>query len=147
MTENEQQINSFIIPHELTDLNNFIYQQRTNKYKGNKSKMDNTGLCEIYISRAIRSGLKVEDYPIEITFSWYAKNRRKDPDNIAFAKKYILDAMQKAGLIENDGFNQISGFRDVFYLDKVNPRVEVKIESKREYGSVESIKLPESQKG
>ena len=93
-------------------------------------KRDNTNLCTMYIKRAVADGLKVDTYPIVVTFDWYAKNKRKDPDNIAFGKKFILDAMQESGLIENDGFKQIWGFSDNFHIDKDRPRVEVRIESK-----------------
>ena len=60
-------------------------------------------------------------------FTWYRKNRRTDPDNIAFAKKFILDAMQEVGIIENDGWSQIAGFIDDYKVDKNNPRVEIEL--------------------
>ena len=55
------------------------------------------------------------------------QNKRKDKDNIAFAKKFILDGMIQAKLIQNDGWKEISGFTDEFHVDKNNPRVEVTI--------------------
>lgn len=70
---------------------------------------------------------KVTTYPIYIHFHWFAKNRKKDPDNISSAKKFILDGLQEAGIIENDGWNQIAGFSDDFTVDKKNPRVVVEI--------------------
>ena len=60
-------------------------------------------------------------------FTWYRKNRRTDPDNIAFSKKFILDAMQEVGIIENDGWSQIAGFIDDYKVDKDNPRVEIEL--------------------
>lgn len=62
-----------------------------------------------------------------IIFRWYCKNQKKDPDNISFAKKFILDGMVKAGVLENDGWKQVAGFQDEFYLDKQHPRVEVEL--------------------
>jgi hypothetical protein len=32
-----------------------------------------------------------------------------------------------AGVLKNDGWNDIEGFNDRFYIDKANPRVEVEI--------------------
>lgn len=59
-------------------------------------------------------------------FRWYSKDRRKDQDNIEFGKKYILDAMQKTGTIENDGWKQAGGNTlHEHYIDKGVPRVEV----------------------
>lgn len=70
---------------------------------------------------------KALDQPLHFHFTWYCPNKRKDPDNISFAKKFILDGLQVAGVIENDGWKQIAGFSDAFYLDKQNPRVELTI--------------------
>lgn len=119
----------FTIPHELLDLNKFINSQRANRFGGAKIKKDQTNLCTMYVKRAISNGLVIKDYPLLLTFNWYVKDRRKDPDNVAFSKKFILDGMQEAGLIENDGYRQIYGFEDTFQVDRKNPRVEVEIRS------------------
>lgn len=60
-------------------------------------------------------------------FTWYRENRRTDPDNIAFSKKFIMDGLQEAGIIDNDGWKQVASFQDVFKVDKDNPRVEIEI--------------------
>ena len=39
--------------------------------------------------------------------------------------KVILDGMVEAGVIKNDGWKEVLGFRDSFYVDKDNPRIEV----------------------
>lgn len=65
--------------------------------------------------------------PARISFQWFVPNKRKDPDNIAFAKKYILDGLVSAGVLENDSHKQIHGFSDSFCVDKENPRVEINI--------------------
>jgi Holliday junction resolvase RusA-like endonuclease len=109
------------------DLNKFINLQRGNRYGGAKAKKDQTNLCTMYIKRAMADGLSVKKYPITVKFKWVMPNRRKDKDNIAFAKKFILDGMQEAGLIVNDGWSQIDGFEDEFEVDKENARVEIEI--------------------
>lgn len=116
------------IPKELMDLNRFINSQRVNRYAGAKAKKEQTNLCRIYVKRAMAKGLKVDDYPLLLKFTWYMKDRRRDPDNVAFSKKFILDSMVTAGLLENDGQRQIYGFEDRFQVDKDNPRVEIEIE-------------------
>ena len=114
-----------IIPSELIDFNNYIDSQRANRFGGNKLKRDQTNLCSMYVARAIKNGLKIKSYPLVLEFHWYAKDKRKDPDNIAFAKKFILDSMQEVGLLRNDGWREIYGFSDEFKIDKKNPRVEI----------------------
>jgi hypothetical protein len=70
-------------------------------------------------------GLNVKFKKVMIVFRWIEKNQQRDKDNIAFAKKFIIDSMQEWGIIPNDGWNQILGFADEFYVDKKNPRIEV----------------------
>ena len=45
------------------------------------------------------------------------KKSRRDPDNIASAKKYILDALQKQGILQNDNLKWIKGFEDEFIVE------------------------------
>jgi Holliday junction resolvase RusA-like endonuclease len=113
----------FTIEGELTDLNRYINVERMNKYAGASIKKKETRNV-VYQTKDLEP---IEKYPIHITMTWYCKNRRKDPDNIAFAKKFILDGLYHAGIIENDGWKYIHGFTDVFKIDKINPRVEIEI--------------------
>lgn len=110
------------IPGELTDLNTYIDAERTNRYAGAKIKHNMT-----YLSFMRARGHKNDFKRQRIIFRWYCKNQKKDPDNISFAKKFILDGMVKAGVLENDGWKQVAGFQDEFYLDKQHPRVEVEL--------------------
>jgi hypothetical protein len=47
-----------------------------------------------------------------IDFTWRERNRQRNPDNIAAAKKFVLDGLVKAGVLEEDGWNQIAGWTD-----------------------------------
>ena len=70
----------------------------------------------------------VTDYPVGLEFSWYAPHQRAGPDNIAGAGcKLLLDAMQLAGILHNDGYKQINGLTHWFYLDRQKPRIEIHI--------------------
>jgi hypothetical protein len=54
-------------------------------------------------------------FPITITFRWYEKARRRDPDNVcAGGRKLILDGLVTAGILPGDGPNVICGFTDEF---------------------------------
>ena len=71
----------------------------------------------------------VVEYPAALEFRWFCRSRRKDPDNISSGgRKIILDAFVAAGVLRNDGWKDISGFRDTFDVDAPNPRVEVHFE-------------------
>ena len=56
--------------------------------------------------------------PVHVTFVWLEPNHRRDKDNVAFAKKFILDALQKKGVLPNDNNKWISGFTDEFIYGK-----------------------------
>ncbi len=67
--------------------------------------------------------------PVRMTYRWYEKDRRRDLDNVSsFGRKVIQDALVDTGVIQNDGWKEITGFSDEFYVDKKNPRIEVEIE-------------------
>ena len=120
-----------VIPKELTDLNSYINAERRHRMQGAKIKKRETNICMVYLKQAVNKGFEIghDQYPLHITFKWYAKDSRKDLDNIAYAKKYIMDAMQKVELIENDGYKQVQRYTDVYLVDKEKPRVEIEIRS------------------
>ena len=117
---------TFEIPGELTDLNTHLDQARTHWAKSGELKKQETNKAKMIASQY--SGEFDEgDFPVDIHCHWVCKNRRKDKDNIRFAVKYILDGLELAGLIENDGWNYVGSLSDTFAVDKENPRVEVTI--------------------
>lgn len=117
-----------IISGELTDLNTFINSQRANKFGGANLKKRETNRCAAAFMPIRSRELKL---PITIHFAWYVKDKRKDKDNIAFAKKFILDGMIQSGLLKNDGWGEIAGFTDSFEVDKDNPRIEIELEESK----------------
>ena len=56
--------------------------------------------------------------PVEIHFHWVEENKKRDLDNICFAKKFILDAMVKAGKLKDDNRKCVTAFTDTFSYDK-----------------------------
>lgn len=112
-----------ILHGEFTDLNTYINAERTNRFIGAKIKKTNNDnvLKQLTLKEIIK------DYPVFITCTWFVKDNRKDPDNIAFAKKFILDAIVTKGILKDDTRKCIKGFTDLFETDKNNPRVEIEI--------------------
>ena len=66
------------------------------------------------------------DKPVYIKFIWYEQNCKRDKDNVAFAKKFILDALQKSGILPNDNNQYVLGFQDEFVY-RQGDKVEVEI--------------------
>lgn len=113
------------IPYTFTDLNTYIDAERTNRYKAAKIKKDETAIVMWFLKN---KKYKRIDEVVHITFVWHIKNYKKDPDNVSFSKKFILDGFVSADILKNDGFKQISGFRDMFALNKECQGVEVILE-------------------
>ena len=114
----------FIIPGKLDGLNKIILANRTNKYAGAALKRQNEKVVALAIAAA---RIKPIPNPVFIKFFWYEPNKKRDKDNIASAKKMIIDALVRSGIIQNDGWKYIIGFSDSFDIDKDNPRIEVEL--------------------
>ena len=64
-----------------------------------------------------------------MTYRWYEPDGRRDLDNISsFGRKAIQDALVETHVLKNDGWKEIICFKDEFYVDRNNPRIEVEIE-------------------
>ena len=53
---------------------------------------------------------------VDLLFEWHSSTRH-DPDNVAFAKKFILDGLQAAGVLENDNRKFIGTMADEIIND------------------------------
>jgi len=89
---------------ELPDLNTQDNANRTHYRKGAKLKKEATEM----VAWQVKGKQKV-DGAFTIGFHWVFSSKRKDPDNIIFAKKYILDGFQVAGIIKNDSCKYFKG--------------------------------------
>lgn len=105
---------AFAVRERLPGLNDYIHALNINRYKGAQLKRD----TQDSIIHAIRAAFvkPVKHYPVIVRFEWYERSRRRDLDNIASAKKFILDALQESGIFAGDGQKQVCGFRDDFFV-------------------------------
>lgn len=110
----------------MPDLNNYLSECSRHPQAGGKMKRDYMMIA----SNAIRRQLNHVKIPgrVKIHYRYYETSKRRDPSNIsAFAIKVIEDALQKCGVISNDGWANIAGYSQDFFVDKDNPRIEVTI--------------------
>ena len=114
-----------IIKGELTDFNTYSDAERTHRQKAARIKKNETYRVAVAF---LPHRLDKPQLPINLKIKWVCKNRRKDKDNISFAKKFIFDGMQQAGYIKNDGWGEIGAWSEEFLVDKDRPRVEIEIE-------------------
>ena len=124
----------FIIEEKLPSLNDYINKLKSPNGQrvgaGFKSKVDN--ICLSYILPHKRQLTALCKQPVLIHFQWHEKTKRRDLDNVYSAKKYILDAMQKAGVIENDNYKHIKGLYDGITYGK-RDYVEITVFTKESY--------------
>ncbi len=117
----------FTIKGTLPSLNEYLASCRRHPQAGAAMKRKNDEL----VSWSIRAGLKryKAKHPIIIHFVHFEPNKRRDKDNVnGFTRKTTLDALQKCGVIPNDGWADVENFTQDFYVEKLNPRIEVYIE-------------------
>lgn len=117
-----------VIPGTFASMNEFIDANRRRHGSwsaGNAMKQRDQQLIAAHIRKQCRAALKE---PIFIEFRYYCRNRKVDPDNISgYFHKVFLDALVKSGRIQNDGWKNVVGFCDYFFVDQDRARVEVDI--------------------
>ena len=94
---------------KLPSLNDYVALCRENRYKSASFKKK--------IERDIGLFIRVlprYDCPVVVHFHWIEQNMRRDADNIAFAKKFILDSLVKHGKLVDDSRRYVVGFTDSF---------------------------------
>ena len=102
------------IPMRLPSLNEYIRACRTNVFLANNIKRKTQADIIWYVKN-----LPTFDKPVTIKFVWISEvGDRRDLDNIAFAKKFILDALQECGKLKNDNRKYVVGFTDEFLYGK-----------------------------
>ncbi len=122
----------FVIDGQLHGLNEHLKAVNNSRYDGADVKKTEQLHIEFIIKAALaHSDLELPfSVPVQVCFDWYEPDKRRDPDNVCFAHKYILDALVAQHVIRSDGWKALSmpePFKDCFFVDKENPRVEVTI--------------------
>lgn len=119
--------NEFTIKHKLPSLNDVIDANRTNRFQGAKFKREIEELIGWSIRSALtRKTLHKPNGAVVVRFTWTEPNMRRDCDNIASAKKFILDALVKMKVLKNDNQKHVVGFYDTFEIGKdYSVRVEL----------------------
>lgn len=97
------------------------FMGRTNKWEYQEEKRNWERLIRLSCRKRPEKPFK----KAEVKITYYFKTRVKhDPDN--YSGKFILDGLVKAGIIEDDSFNNIRLELSGKY-DKLNPRTEIEV--------------------
>lgn len=114
-------VNRFIIEQRLPGLNDYTRACRAHWSKGAdfKASVERDIIWAIKAAQG-RGLLHPVDKRIVLHIEWHERDKRRDVDNIVFAKKFILDAMQKAGIIPDDNRKHVAGVFDEIIDDDVD---------------------------
>lgn len=118
----------FTIPGRLIGANDYILKCRTNRVAAASLKAKQEKIVKAAVTHGLRAPLKPFKRPVVIHYLWVEPNKKRDKDNIAFAHKFIQDALVSVGMLKGDGWAYVEGFTDSFSVDKKNPRIEITIQ-------------------
>lgn len=122
---------TFTIEGRLDGLNEYTKACRSNRYVGAAMKERNENYIKYNAYKEHTGSVPLKNIKftkrVRLYFKWIEKNMKRDMDNIAFAKKFILDALVSMGVLTGDSWKYVAGFSDDFDIDKDNPRIEVTI--------------------
>ena len=113
----------FFIPGDFTTLNEHMAAANSNRHQAAAIKRDETRRATL----AAREVPEITEYPVDLYLTWYRSNKKSDPDNIAFAVKYILDGLQIARVLKQDTWACVRTIAHEFHVDRENPGVMVTI--------------------
>lgn len=139
--ENIKKHGKFVIDEKIPAYNDYINKCRANKYAANNFKNSTEKAIGMYIIKAQRLGnLPVfGDTPCIIRFTWHEGKANRDVDNIQSGQKFVLDALQKYGIIGNDNQKHVKQiFHEVVRSDNGKYYVTVEL---TEHNHIEDIAL------
>lgn len=111
----------------LPGLNEYLGECNRNRLAGGHMKKKYQAIITQFIRRDLKR-LKINK-PVSIHYHFYEVDRRRDKSNIAsLAMKFIEDALQQCGVLQNDNWDCVAGFDYEFFIDKKEPRIVVELE-------------------
>lgn len=108
----------FEIPLKFITLNEYINKCKQSRGSYSPAQMYKGKMDAVIVFYIKQSKIKPINKPFKMHCVWYEDTARRDPDNVAFAKKFILDGMQKAAILKNDNSRLVKGFMDSFVYGK-----------------------------
>jgi Holliday junction resolvase RusA-like endonuclease len=115
---------SFYVDWKLPGLNDYTDKNRSHKMAGASMKKFNQ---EVIFYAIRQAGIKPVSSPVKLEYLWIEKDERRDADNIAFAQKFVQDALVSAGVLPNDNRKWVKGFSHDFRIgDRTGVQVTIR---------------------
>lgn len=113
----------FFIKGPLPNLNDILDAAKANKHVYAKLKETWTDA----VAWAAKASRAPKFGRVWLSFRWQEPNQKRDPDNVAAGKKFILDGLKRAGVLSSDGWKQVAGWADEFVVEAGEPGCRVTI--------------------
>ena len=95
---------TFFIPGPLPGANDII-RKHWRVYDNLKREWG--GICSVYIRKAKLTPVRTA----RIAFEWHEpiplRKQKRDPDNIIFGEKFVLDALVQTGILPDDSMDEV----------------------------------------
>jgi hypothetical protein len=118
------------IPGPLPGMNDVIDAAKGSGGRGKDYSVMKRTWSEIVWAEALRARIQRPGPfagPVHVRFLWVERDQRRDKDNIAAAKKFVLDGLVTALVLRSDGWDGVASFSDEFAVDAARPGVHVTI--------------------
>lgn len=114
---------------ELPTTNKIVDANRRNRFAGGQQKKKYTDIITILTRKQLKKKITKK---VDLHCYWYCKDRRTDKDNVTGGLKFVLDGLQDAGVIKNDGWSEIGDIHHYFCIDKKKPRLELHLKERED---------------
>lgn len=127
---------SAFVPRLFPTLNEILEVRSKDKKHG---WSDVKKMCEAAVKRVFKTCEMLPEKPYHVRFVWLEWNMRRDPDNVGSGGcKPILDALQEAGLISDDGWGYLGRIVHDYEIAPTEQDVGVRIEFYEDRELIES---------
>ena len=120
---------SIVFKNSIPTANEWIAANNRHRMVAAKlKKKTEQNLC---LEMRVANAKPVTTYPVNLVYRWFCKNKRTDKSNIIFGQKFVEDALQKGGILRNDGWSEIGDITHLFYIDGNDPCLILDIQEQR----------------
>lgn len=113
---------SFFVPGPLPGMNDFAGKKSRWHYGHLKREWGEAIGIAIHLAK-LKPMARVH-----VLFRWHERNRKRDPDNIMSGAKFVLDALVRRKILQDDGWDEIASVSHAYFVDKTKPGVFVTLE-------------------
>jgi hypothetical protein len=117
----------FEVPIKFVSLNEYIELCKRRKGNYNPAQNYKHKVQNDIVMHIKRQRIEKIKKPVRLRFIWYEATKRRDKDNVAFGKKFLLDGMQSAGILPSDNNQWIAGFAGEDFVYGKGQKVVVEI--------------------